>query len=105
MSPTNIVKIVLGTKDMTQEETKNLIKSYTDEDFTIERFEIGEEQTTVIIVFNNVEAAKNFVGAIETPSNTLLTSISFLSEVLCSFSPKLQPLLVLALAASFLLAL
>ena len=66
MTPTNIVKIVLGTKDMTQEEAKNLIKSYTNEGFIIVLFETDEEETTIIIVFNDVEAAMNFFGAVET---------------------------------------
>ena len=60
------VEIVFGRKDMTEEEVKEIIKRYIDEEFTIEKFEEDKKagETKVIIRFEDAEKAKDFVRSV-----------------------------------------
>ena len=86
------VKIVFDGKDMTREDAEEIIKKWTDENFEI--IKVDEDKDTgeiiVIIEFDDVEKAKNFVDAIRDSSDKagLFKSINFLSEKLESAATK-----------------
>ena len=85
------VEIVIGTKDLTEEEVKEIIKKHVDGEVYIEKLEKNEKgETTIIIRFKDSETAQNFVDAIKEASNAgfEFVSISFLSEGLLSFATR-----------------
>ena len=62
------VEIVFDKKDITEEEVKEIIKNYSqDENIYIERIETDKDtgETKVIIRFKDTEKAKDFVRRIE----------------------------------------
>ena len=107
------VKIVFGEARLSEEDVKEIIKRYTNNDTTAYNIEIvarDDTSTTVIVRFNDTEAAVNFVEAIKSDSNSnwfLLTSISFLSENFNSLSPTtaLPSFLLLLLLTTILASL
>ena len=98
VNPTEYVEIVFGKKDMTREEVKEVIKKYTNEEFSIVRFEENKNgETKIIIKFNDAEKAKNFVDAIKESSGVDIVSINFLSEPLSSAASKVSLFMIFGL--------
>ena len=64
--PSSLVEIVFEVKSMTKEDVKAVLEKYTDEEFTIEKFEVDEEtgETTVIIRFVDTKKAEDFVRTV-----------------------------------------
>ena len=85
-----LVEIVFEKKDLKEEEAKDIIKEYTQEDFIIEKFEADDEsgEILVIIKFEDRAAAENFVETIKASSNGMsgLKSIGFIQEAIGSSS-------------------
>ena len=82
---------MIGTKDLTEEEVKEIIKKHVDGEVYIEKLEKNEKgETTIIIRFKDSETAQNFVDAIKEASNAgfEFVSISFLPEGLLSFATR-----------------
>ena len=96
---TEWVEIIFGKKGMTEEEVKEIIKKYTDEEFTIEKFEEDKDtgETIIIVKFNYVEKVKNFVEAIKKSSGVDIVSINFLSEPPSSAASKVSLFMILGL--------
>ena len=56
----NQVEIVFSTKDMSKDEIEEIIKKYTDSEFTITEIEDNRDETRVIVEFVDAEEAKKF---------------------------------------------
>ena len=104
---TEYVEITIRKKSMTKEEVKEIIKRYTDEEFTIEKFETDKDtgETIVIIVkFNDVEKAKDFVDKIRESSDSVTevikVSFSFKGQNSFSIEAGLHTLAKLVLCSS-----
>ena len=67
------VEIVFDKKDLTEEEIREIIKEYTQEEFTIVKIETDEEtgETKVIIKFVDKETADNFITTVKESSDYL----------------------------------
>ena len=67
-----LVEIVFEKKDLREEEIKEIIKEYTQEEFTIERIETDENtgEIKVIIKFVDEGRAQSFIDKIELSSGT-----------------------------------
>ena len=92
---TNQVEIIFGTKDLTEEKAKEIIKHYTDEPFTIVEFEAAEDGVRVIVKFTDTEKAENFIERASTSSEmarSLIKRIGFISEYVVSSSSFLRPI-------------
>ena len=61
------VEITLGTADLSEDEIIELIKKYTESDFTIDRIEIdgSSGNTQIIIRFEDSEEASKFVEKVK----------------------------------------
>lgn len=81
--------ITFGNKDISEEEAKNIINKYSSGTFTIERFYTDNEagEAIVIIKFDSLEAANEFVRTVaessDTPSN-FISRVNYLTDI--SFS-------------------
>ena len=64
--PKEFVEIMFGKKIFKKEEAEKIIKKYTDEEFTIEDFEIDEKtgETRIIILFSDTTKTEEFVRKI-----------------------------------------
>ena len=94
-----LVEIVIGKKDMTEEEIKEIIKEYTEEGFDIMKIEDDETGgTKVIVKFEDMEVAINFIEKVEASSEgkTLIRKVGFIKEI-TSFSPAHHPMSLLLL--------
>ena len=81
---------------MKEEEIKEIIRSYTQEEFTIEKFSVDEEtgETTVIVKFVDREKAASFVEKVSKSSDrNIVKNIRFASESVKSFSATFIPFL------------
>ena len=91
------VEIVFDVKNMTQEQLKEFIKRYTDEEFEIEEFDMGEETSgvKVIIKFTEAEKAGEFVQNVrEASSGAYIKRVGTIKNVsTTSFCPCLLHLL------------
>ena len=105
------VQIVFETKELTQKEIEKIIEKYTDEEFTIIRFEESESgEIRAIIKFKDIERAESFIETIKTSSeagNGLIKEIVY-SNYLPSLSSMNSPsffvmLVVSAICAGLLL--
>lgn len=92
---TEFVEIVFGRNDMSEEEINFIINEYANFEFTIVKFDSNEDtgHTTVIIKFNDLEAAENFVETI-TASSEIFTAnsiirVNFITEPIGSSSASL----------------
>ena len=95
--PTEFVEIVFGKKDLKEEEIREIIKRYTDEEFTIVKFEINEDtgETRVIIKFVDSVKASEFVREVKEskrPGDNFIRRVNFVSGKF-SFSSILTPTL------------
>ena len=101
----SLVEIVIGKKSITKEDVEKIIKEITGENFVIDKIEEGKNtgKTIVIIKFEGVEGAKNFVNAIEASGNSdvEITIIGFLPEALLSFARTYKPFFSLLSALLF----
>ena len=63
----SFVKVTLGTADLSEEEVIELIKKYTDSDFTIDNLETDTSggSTQVIIRFGDSEEADKFIEKVK----------------------------------------
>ena len=65
--PTSQVEIVFGTKDLTDEKIKEIVRQYTDAKFTIIRVENDNTgDITVIVQFTDIGEAEEFVRKVNT---------------------------------------
>ena len=96
LTPTEFVKIVFGTKDLSEKDIKEIIEKYTDgNEYEMEITAIDDDTTTVIIKFVDSEKAENFVEQIKTGSNmNVIKDVGF-STGFVSFSTGTVPSLFL----------
>ena len=88
------VEIVFSKKDLNEEEIREIIREYTDSEFSIEKFEDDEETggTKVIVKFVDKVAAKSFVEVVRASSDTkqnYISKIGFVKETPGSLSSSL----------------
>ena len=67
-----LVEIVFAKKDLKEEEIREIVKEYTQEEFTIEKIETDENtgETKVIVKFIDVETAQSFIETVNLSSGT-----------------------------------
>ena len=97
--PTEFVEIVFGKKDLKEEEVREILEVYTQEEFIIERFDVdeGTGEVRVIIKFVDVSKASEFVRNINekegsSSSDNLIKGASVVSENNSSFSFLFTPI-------------
>ena len=93
--PSEYVEILFGKKDLKKEEIREIIKRYTDEEFTIELFEDEKlEGTRVIVKFVDKKTAQSFIDEVKVSSSTksIIGKIGFIHDKANSFSFSLCPL-------------
>ena len=91
------VEIVFGNAGLTKEEAKEIIKGYTDKEFTIKSFEEDKEtgETKMIIKFGDIKDATDFVDNIRGSSdNGNNIKVSFFLSKLESAAFSLSPFIV-----------
>ena len=66
---TEYIEINFNSKDLTGEEIEKIIKKYTDDSFRIEKINAFEEETFVIIKFEDASSAMNFIETISSSSD------------------------------------
>ena len=97
------VEIVFGISSLSDEDIREVISEYTGgNDFVIVRVESDAGETRVIVMFNDKEAAENFVVNIKKSSDVEskhVKRVDFSSDNITSYSPLLHPVI------SFLLTL
>ena len=101
----NQVEIVFRTKDMGKEEIEEVIRKYTNADFTItviESGDSGEDGMRVIIEFIDEEMAENFIEIVKASSEAegTIKDLKFVIEPFTgptSFSPVHRPMKLLCL--------
>lgn len=66
------VEIVFSVKDMKESEIKNILKSFTDEEYLIEEIKTDKDtgETKVIVKFDDKEKAEDFVRTINSSGRT-----------------------------------
>ena len=92
--PSEYVEIVFNKGDMSEDEAREAIGKYTDEDFTIERFEKEGGETRVIIKFEDKEKANEFVRNVNVnkrPDDALIKIVRSISGYGESFSFTIHP--------------
>ena len=97
---TSQVEIVFGTKDLSEEDIKEIINKYTDEVFTISKYENSREsgETKIIVSFIDPESAVKFVNKLKVSSGYtqgLVRKIDFVEEGSNSLSMIWCPGLIL----------
>ena len=91
------VEITLGTADLSEGEVIELIKKYTDSDFTIDRLEIDSTRgnTQIIIRFKDSNETNEFVNRvkdeIKSGEDTYFRDITALQKTHSSFSHNIYP--------------
>ena len=90
---TEWVEITIKKKSMTEEEVKEIIKRYTDKEFTIEKFEDKNEEIRIIIRFTDVEKAKEFIENFKESSDSVaeVIKVRFSFEKQSSLSIETRP--------------
>lgn len=87
--PSTYVEVVFGSKDLSGDEVRTIIKHYTDADFSIGRFEKGD--SVVVIKFNDEGDAVTFVRKVKGSSKAAadgILEVNFVNEEsYISFSP------------------
>ena len=77
------MEITLGTADLSEDEIIELLKKYTDSDFTIDRFKIDDSSgnTQIIIRFEDSEEASKFIDKVKDEvkggENTYFEEVAF----------------------------
>ena len=97
---TSQVEIVFETKDLTEEEIKGLIDKYTDESFTITKYESSGEsgEIRIIVSFTDAESAAKFVNKLKVSSEGtvgIVRKIDFIEEKTNNLSGIFYPPLLL----------
>ena len=102
------MEITLGTADLSEGEIIELIKKYTDSDFTIDRLEVDSAtgSTKVIVKFDDPDVSSEFVqnvgSAIRNGTDEYIREVSSIKEVTASYSHNLfHPSSTLLLAYLF----
>ena len=87
--PSEYVEIVFSKKGMKEEEIKEIIERYINEDFTIARFENDEDETRIIVKFTDKEKATSFIDTVSAASDitTTIKEIKFIFDI-NSFAPS-----------------
>ena len=92
-----MVEIIFGRVDFTEEEVKEILKKYTDGEFVIVKFEPIEErgETRIITKFVDREVAENFYRVLKGSDDygSLIKRVYFATEAIGSFSPMVYPFL------------
>ena len=93
---TSQVEIVFGTKDLTEERVKEIIREYTnDDDFKIIVFEEKDGEIRVVVKFADKEKADSFVEKIEASSGESkngIRNVGFIQGDINSFSLVFCPI-------------
>ena len=106
------VEITLGTADLNEGEIIELIKKYTDSDFTIDRLEIDAStgNTQIIIRFEDSEEADKFIDKVKdelkSGESTYFEGVSFFRKGPgsdTSLSHHLKPFLLFFICIRFLI--
>lgn len=87
------VKISFSSKDLSEEEVKKIISSYTSSEFNIAKFEDNDGGVTVIIKFDDTEEATRFVRTIKDSSNEFVNEVDMIIYDDLSSSFRLHPFL------------
>ena len=90
----NWISIVFDRKDISKEEVYEIIEGFGDYDFTIERIETNDDSNTFVIIrFEDVSEAKNFVEVITIGSGySVIKTIGFTKKPIESLSNMAFPL-------------
>ena len=106
------VEITLGTADLSEDEIIELLKKYTESDFTIDRIEFDKAggSTQIIIRFEDSEDTNKFIDKvkdeIKSGEDTYFEGVSFVQKEPgsgTSYSHHLCPLFVLLFIFYFFL--
>lgn len=93
--PTNKVEVIFNSKDLSKKEIIDAIKQYTKDEFTIVHFEDTSGEINVIIEFNDVTSAVDFVENIRSTSDSitknLVKSVKYIFSNTESFNPSSYP--------------
>ena len=82
----HFVEITLGTTDLSEDEIIEILKKYTDSDFTIDKLEIDSTggSTQVIVRFEDSEEADKFINnvkdEIKSGEDTYFEGVSFVQK-------------------------
>ena len=84
---TSHIEIVFATKDLTDEDIEEIVKKYTNAEFTISKVEDTETgELRVVIKFVDIEKAEEFVKSVKEASDstreTLIKGVDFNSEAI-----------------------
>ena len=94
------VEIVFNAKDMSKKEIEEVIRKYTDAEFTITVIESSrgdEDGVRVIVEFVDEEKAKNFKEKTKDSGDAKIKDVKFVFESNFSFSPAHLPMSLLYL--------
>ena len=100
--PSEYVEIVFGKKDLKEEDVREILQAYTQEEFVIEKIEEGEETGDVRVIVKFIDQAKadSFVERIRESSefgNGQIKTVAFIYDPVESFSLLITPFLLLVL--------
>ena len=104
INSTELVEIVFGTKDLEKKDAEEIIARFTDDSFTIAKFERREEtgEVRVIVKFTDKENAESFVTTINKSSEAeskVIKKVSFIYGDIKSFSHTLHTLALIVYLA------
>ena len=99
-SPTEYVEIVFGKKEMSEQEIKTIIEKYTGgNEYEMKIVAVGDDDTTtVIIMFKDVDTAKDFVRTVKDPSRSvshIVRAVGFVTESDFSLTLRTLPATIL----------
>lgn len=90
------MEIVFKAHELTKKVLLIIIKQYTDAVFSIVNFEItGNDELTAIIMFNDIESAKDFIDKIREDDGSvseIIKKISFSFADISSYSLIFYPM-------------
>ena len=88
------VEIVFEKKDMNEKEIREIIKEFTEEEFTIMKFvDDGSGETRVIVKFEDRNTAENFINKVNysKESKRIIKRVGFIREDVISMSTLFNP--------------
>ena len=94
-SPSMFVEIVFGTKDLSEEDIKEIIEKYAEgNEYEMKIVAVDDDTTTVIVRFVDTETAQNFIEKINAGSEEgrkVIKNIKFTWSDMWSFSALVLP--------------
>ena len=103
--PTNQVEIIFLKKAMNILWIEEIVREFTDEDFSITKFENDKEgNVRVVVKFKDVEKAEDFVETVRASSGgttNIIKEIDFVVKEHDSFASIIDPLVLISVLCSF----